>query len=99
MTSPGFVVRGKGNHEALNSAAHGAGRMMSRRQAMRELKPDMLRLQLEKYGVELIGSGLDEAPMVYKDIHQVMQHQQDLVEIIARFQPRIVRMDGPLSLF
>jgi tRNA-splicing ligase RtcB len=44
--------------------------------------------------VELIGSGLDEAPMVYKDIYQVMAYQQDLVEVLGSFMPKIVRMCG-----
>jgi tRNA-splicing ligase RtcB len=42
----------------------------------------------------LIGSGLDEAPMAYKDIHQVMAFQQDLVEVLGSFIPKIVRMCG-----
>ncbi len=36
--------------------------------------------------------GLDEVPMVYKDIHQVMAAQTDLVDIVARFDPKIVKM-------
>jgi tRNA-splicing ligase RtcB len=42
----------------------------------------------------LIGSGLDEAPMAYKDIHQVMEFQKDLVEVLGSFMPKIVRMCG-----
>ncbi|MGA1203814.1 MAG: RtcB family protein, partial [Planctomycetota bacterium] len=38
---------------------------------------------------------IDEAPMVYKDIDAVMAAQSDLVETLATFQPRIVRMAGP----
>ena len=49
--------------------------------------------ELDKYGVTLIGGGLDEVPMAYKDIHKVMKHQQDLVEIIGSFHPKIVRME------
>ncbi|QJX49083.1 hypothetical protein HMJ29_20095 [Hymenobacter taeanensis] len=45
-------------------------------------------------GIELIGGGLDEAPMAYKDIHQVMAHQQDLIDVLGSFTPRIVRMDA-----
>ena len=45
-------------------------------------------------GVDVIGSGLDEAPMAYKDIHQVMEFQKDLVEVIGTFTPKIVRMCG-----
>jgi tRNA-splicing ligase RtcB len=42
--------------------------------------------------VTLIGAGLDEAPMAYKDINMVMDAQKDLVDVIAKFTPKIVRM-------
>jgi tRNA-splicing ligase RtcB (3'-phosphate/5'-hydroxy nucleic acid ligase) len=44
--------------------------------------------------IELIGSGLDEAPMAYKDIHQVMNYQKELAEVLGCFMPKIVRMCG-----
>jgi len=49
--------------------------------------------ELKKHKVTLIGGSLEEAPMMYKDINQVMNAQQDLVDILGTFQPRIVRMD------
>lgn len=95
MAAPGFVVRGKGNAESLNSCSHGAGRIMSRSAALREIDPDAMRARLRRYGVELLSGGLDEAPMAYKDIHAVMAAQRDLVEIVARFEPRLVKMAPP----
>ncbi len=92
MATPGFVVRGLGNPESLNSAAHGAGRAMSRSAAKKRFKLRQLQDVLEQAGVHLISAGLDEAPMAYKDIEQVMAAQQDLVRIIARFDPRLVKM-------
>ena len=94
MTSPGFIVRGKGNEESINSASHGAGRVLSRRQAKLKLRKTDVDLHLRKSGVELIGSGLDEAPMVYKNIHEVMAHQKELVDVLGTFHPKIVRMCG-----
>lgn len=94
MTSPGFIVRGKGNVASINSASHGAGRLLSRRQAKLKLRKTDVDLHLKEAGIELIGSGLDEAPMVYKDIHQVMSHQQELVDVLGTFHPKIVRMCG-----
>jgi RNA-splicing ligase RtcB len=41
---------------------------------------------LQDMGVEVIGSGLDEAPMAYKNIHQVMEFQKDLVEVGSTFR-------------
>jgi tRNA-splicing ligase RtcB len=40
----------------------------------------------------LIGGGTDEAPGAYKDIHSVMAAQTELVEVLASFQPKLVRM-------
>ncbi len=92
MASPAFIVRGKGNEESLNSAAHGAGRKLSRKAAIRSITEKEMREYLRQKGVELIGAGVDEAPFAYKDIHEVMEHQRELVEVIGTFHPKIVRM-------
>lgn len=94
MTAPGFIVRGKGDPDSINSASHGAGRAMSRTQAKKSLDPKLVATHLKEAGVELIGSGLDEAPMAYKDINIVMGAQHDLVEVIGTFLPKVVRMCG-----
>ncbi|WP_242695947.1 RtcB family protein [Desertivirga brevis] len=95
MSTPGFVVRGKGNENSINSASHGAGRLMSRNVAFKTLKRDLVEAELKNKNITLIGSDLDEAPMVYKNIHDVMAAQEDLVEVLAEFQPRIVKMANP----
>lgn len=92
MTAPGFLVRGKGDASSINSASHGAGRQMSRTQAIKNVSKADLKAILQDMGVSLIGGGLDEAPMAYKDIHQVMASQQDLVDVVAKFTPKMVRM-------
>jgi tRNA-splicing ligase RtcB len=92
MASPGFVVRGRGNPMSLNSAAHGAGRVMSRTQAKKTFTWKMAKDWLDREGVTLISAGLDEVPMVYKNIHEVMAAQQDLVEVLAQFDPKLVKM-------
>ncbi|TVT39485.1 RtcB family protein [Hymenobacter setariae] len=94
MTAPGYIVRGRGERDSIQSASHGAGRRLSRTQAKQQVSEGELRRLLRDKGVELIGGGLDEAPMAYKDIHQVMAHQQDLVDVLGSFTPRIVRMDA-----
>lgn len=93
MTLPGFIVRGKGNAESLNSASHGAGRLMSRTEARNSITQNQLNKILQAAGVMLIGGGLDEAPIAYKNIWDVMDAQRDLVEVVGTFQPKIVRMD------
>jgi tRNA-splicing ligase RtcB len=97
MTAPGFIVKGLGNAQSLESAAHGAGRKLSRSAAKKSFTPKMISDVLKQNGVELIGGGTDEAPMAYKDIRQVMEHQRDLVQIAGVFTPKIVRMCGDNS--
>lgn len=92
MTAPGFIVRGKGNFQSLQSASHGAGRQMSRTAAKNSLTNSDVKKYLEQQGVSLIGGGLDEAPMAYKDIHKVMAEQTALVDVLGMFYPKIVRM-------
>ncbi len=92
MASPGFVVSGKGNAESLNSAAHGAGRVMSRTQAAKTFEWKKVNQYLREQGVTLLSAGLDEVPMVYKNIHEVMAAQSDLVAVLGRFDPKLVKM-------
>jgi tRNA-splicing ligase RtcB len=49
---------------------------------------------LEKKGVHVLSAGADEVPGVYKNIEDVMRDQADLVETIARFDPKLVKMCG-----
>ncbi len=93
MSSPGYIVMGKGDPESINSASHGAGRLMSRRKAKATIDFGEFKKHLKESGIDLIGGGLDEAPFVYKDIRQVMACQSDLVDIIGAFTPKVVRMD------
>ena len=92
MASPGFVVRGRGCPKSLASCSHGAGRRLSRTAALKTLDWETVRAVLAERGVELISDGLDEAPMAYKDILEVMAAQAGLVDIVARFEPRLVKM-------
>jgi len=94
MTAPGFIVKGLGEQASLSSAAHGAGRKMSRTAALKSISQNALKDELAKHGVKLLGGGLDEAPFAYKNIEEVMNSQKHLVDVIGRFTPKIVKMDG-----
>lgn len=94
MTAPGFIVKGKGEAAYLNSASHGAGRKMSRSIALVNITHEAMQRVLEQHGVKLIGGGLNEAPFAYKDINEVMQSQTNLVDVLGKFYPAIVQMDG-----
>lgn len=95
MTHPGYVVRGKSDASSLNSASHGAGRVLSRKKAIKAISPKDLKIIVEKAGIELIGGHVDEAPKVYKNIDKVMSYQKNLVDVLAKFTPKIVRMAEP----
>lgn len=92
MASPGFLVRGKGEPASLNSASHGAGRVMSRKKALESFTWSGTKKLLKERGVDLLSAGLDEVPGVYKDIHSVMAAQTDLVDVLGRFDPKLVKM-------
>ncbi|HVW62088.1 MAG TPA: RtcB family protein [Puia sp.] len=94
MTAPGFIVKGKGQEASLTSASHGAGRKMSRTAALNTVTKSLLEKTLQEHGVRLLGGGLDEAPQAYKDIETVMQSQRQLIDVLGKFIPRIVKMDG-----
>jgi tRNA-splicing ligase RtcB (3'-phosphate/5'-hydroxy nucleic acid ligase) len=94
MADPAFIVRGRGVAESFNSASHGAGRQMSRRQANDTFRFSQIRKDLAERGIDVLSAGSDEVPGVYKDIRQVMAAQRDLVDVVAQFDPKIVKMCG-----
>ncbi len=93
MATDGYIVRGKGNIESLESASHGAGRKMSRKMAKESFTGSDMRKALRKNQVTLIGGGIDETPLAYKNLDEVMRYQTELVDVVGKFTPRIVRMD------
>jgi tRNA-splicing ligase RtcB len=92
MTTAAYLVKGKGVDAALFSAAHGAGRAMSRQKAKDSITVSSMKKVLSAANVTLIGGSVEENPAAYKDIEAVMQAQHTLVDIEGRFLPKIVRM-------
>ena len=92
MATPGFVVRGKAGEGSLGSASHGVGQVMSRTQAEQTFDWSAVNPLLRERNVRLLSAGLDEVPGVYKDIHEVMGAQTDLVEVHGEFMPLLVKM-------
>ncbi len=93
MAAPGYIVRGRGSEESINSASHGAGRLFSRAACKSKFTKSDMQKMLEQHGIELIGGNVDENPMAYKDIKRVISNQTDLVDVVGSFHPKIVRMD------
>jgi len=81
MGAASYVVTGKGNAEALNTAPHGAGRNYSRSAAKKKFT--MSELETAMTGIEWrhTSAFLDEAPEAYKDINVVMEDAADLVDV------------------
>lgn len=91
--TPSYLIRGKGNTESFSSCAHGAGRIMGRKQAQRQLTLEQEQRRLDDQGI--IHSirhkkDLDEAPGAYKNIDQVIDNQLDLVEVLVELKPLAV---------
>jgi len=86
MGTLSYVVRGLGNPESLCSASHGAGRKMSRGEARRQFNVKDLAAQTAGVECRKDGGVLDEIPGAYKPIEQVMEHQKDLVEVVAELK-------------
>ncbi len=84
-----YIVRGKGNPESFNSCSHGAGRLMSRTQAQKEISVEQH--ARDTAGVECRkDSGIvDESPAAYKPLDAVMAAQADLVEIVHKLRPLV----------
>lgn len=92
MGDAGYLVRGRGVDNSLSSASHGAGRLMSRRAAINSISKSARDEYLKERGVTLLGGGIDESPQAYKPIEEVIAAQHDLVDVLGKFTPRIVRM-------
>lgn len=79
---------GKGNEDWNFSAPHGAGRIMSRKQAFRSLSLEEFRAQMEGiYSTSVGKDTLDEAPMAYKGINDILRHLEPTVEVVDIFKP------------
>ena len=94
MGTPAYVVKGLGNPDSLCSASHGAGRQLSRTAAKKAFNYRQEIDKLKAKGITVLAAGADELVGAYKDIDQVMALQSDLVETVAKFEPRIVMMCG-----
>lgn len=82
MGAQSFIVRGLGNPESFESCSHGAGRAMSRNEAKRRFTTDDQEKATAGVECRKDEDVIDEIPMAYKPIEDVMRAQSDLVEIV-----------------
>ncbi len=82
MGAKSYIVRGLGNDESFHSCSHGAGGVMSRTQAKKNISLEEHQSATEGVECRKDKSVIDESPAAYKSIDQVMEAQKDLVEIV-----------------
>jgi tRNA-splicing ligase RtcB len=94
MGTPSYIVRGLGNRESFESCSHGAGRIMGRKafnrtHSVEECSRAMGDIVFDRWIKKKKKGGIDisEAPQAYKDIHEVIKAQQDLVEVVVKLEP------------
>lgn len=93
MRDGSFIVCGKGNADSLYSSSHGAGRVLGRKQAKRELNLADFEAVMTGVAAKVDNSTLDESPFAYKNIFDVMKLQSELVEVVAHVRP-IINIKG-----
>ncbi len=89
MKDGSFIVKGKGNQESLCSSSHGAGRILGRNQAKKSLNLSDFDKAMKGVVAKVGRSTLDESPMAYKNIFEVMSQQTELVDVVTHIKPLI----------
>jgi len=93
MRDGSFIVRGKGNPDALWSSSHGAGRVLGRKEAQRTLNMEQFTETMNGVVALVTKDTIDESPFAYKDVFDVMRLQKDLVDVVAYVKP-IINIKG-----
>jgi RNA-splicing ligase RtcB len=88
MRDGSLICAGKGNADWNFSAPHGAGRLMSRSRALRELSLEQYQAEMSGiYSTSVCRSTLDEAPMAYKPAAEIIAQIEPTAAIIAKIKP------------
>ena len=88
MRDGSLLCTGKGNEDWNNSAPHGAGRVLSRKRAFRELHLDEFQKAMDGiYSETVTEATLDESPMAYKPAEEILQNIQETVDVISVIKP------------
>ena len=88
MRDGSILAKGKGNPDWNYSAPHGAGRIMSRGRAKKELNINDFKKTMQGiYSTSVTENTIDEAPMAYKPIKEIISNIQDTIEIIDIIKP------------
>ncbi len=97
MGDDALIIEGVESEEsarALYSTIHGAGRVFGRREAVRRFTRQEMETWLMRRGVLLAGGDIDESPMAYRRLQQVIEHHEATVRVVRRLRPFAVAMAG-----
>ena len=97
MGDDAVIVEGVDSAEArasLYSTIHGAGRLFGRNEARRRFTRDAMDAWLQQRGVMLVGADLDESPMAYRRLPDVLAHHSGSVKVLHTLRPFAVAMAG-----
>ena len=88
MRDGSLICEGKGNSDWNFSAPHGAGRLMSRAKAFHELSMEQYQSEMSGiYSTCVVPDTLDESPMAYKSMNEIISHIEPTAEIIEKIKP------------
>lgn len=92
MGTASYLVQGLGHEAAFASASHGAGRVLTRREAREQIRTARLERELRRvvHDVHRRDSLVEEAPSAYRDIVEVLEDEADLVTPALRLEPLVV---------
>lgn len=84
------ICEGRGNEQWLNTAPHGAGRIMSRAQARKQIELSDYRDSMDGiFSTSVCAGTLDESPMAYKPASEILELIKPTVEVLAMVRPRL----------
>jgi tRNA-splicing ligase RtcB len=89
-----YVTEGLGNPHYLYSASHGAGRKMARKKAKKTIKMDRFKKQMHGIVAKVEKGTLDEAPDAYKDLHNVIKEQENIVIKTIDYSKPLINVKG-----
>jgi tRNA-splicing ligase RtcB len=89
MATASYIVEGRGEPQSFCSASHGAGRVMTRREAREQIRPERFAQSMRRvvFDQRRRASLVEEAPAAYRDIGEVLEDEADLVRPTVRLEP------------
>jgi tRNA-splicing ligase RtcB (3'-phosphate/5'-hydroxy nucleic acid ligase) len=89
MGTASYIVEGHGEPQSFRSASHGAGRVMTRREAREQIRPERFAQSMRRvvFDQRRRASMVEEAPSAYRDIGEVLEDEADLVRPVVRLEP------------